>query len=284
MGGTEQWNLMSFYGTGNLDSLDNLPAKVQLTFRDKARKPWFYCTPEYYALEDPPVKYIDPEVGVWHTVKISLVGRTISSEFDGKVIHDRFEYPDLGHAIEPRELILQKHHPLVMKDVYYEDMPIEFRHVFIKEIASGSDGAREARGIRSAGSGSSVERRGPIWGIGFNMHQAQLHIYAPGRDEEIIQTQSALFSFEDDGSTILTLDDRKLQFPPGQGLQAATEEASIASVEFSNGRESTLHLSNGRKETYAAAFIIVAPARDVVTVREYRGSRTPLWEKSYKRQ
>jgi len=129
----EQFNLMSFHGTGNLDSLDHVPREVQLEFRDKPRTPFFYCTPQYYELEDPPVKYVDPEVGVWHTVKISLIGRTLSAWFDGEIIHDRFEYPDMVR-VEPHPIMLQKHQPLVMKGKYYENMPIEFRNVFVKEI------------------------------------------------------------------------------------------------------------------------------------------------------
>jgi hypothetical protein len=145
MGGMEQFNLMSFNGLGNLDSLDHLPPEVQLTFRDKARTPFFYCQPPYYELEDPPVRYIDPEVGVWHRIKLSLVGRTLSAKYDGKVLHDAFEYPEGTMAGEPRPIILQKHHPLVMAGKLYEDMPIEFRDVFIREIEPA--GAGEEHGL-----------------------------------------------------------------------------------------------------------------------------------------
>ena len=55
------------------------------------------------------------------------------------------------------------------------------------------------------------------------------------------------------------------------------------SVEFRAGQGTTLHFGNGEKETYPMAFIVVAPTRDVVTIREYRGSDTPLWEKRYSR-
>ena len=134
MGGMEQFNLMSVYGTGNLDSLDHLPKDVQLSFRDAAYTPFFYCQPEYYRLKDPPVRYTDPEVGVWHTVKLTLIGRTLSAEFDGHVIHDRFEYPEGTISMEPAPIRLQKHVPQTIAGKLYKECPIEFCNIFIKEI------------------------------------------------------------------------------------------------------------------------------------------------------
>jgi len=134
MGGMEQFNLMSVYGTGNLDSLDHLPKDVQFSFRDAAYTPFFYCQPEYYRLKDPPVRYTDPEVGVWHTVKLTLIGRTLSAEFDGHIIHDRFEYPEGTISMEPAPIRLQKHVPQTIAGKLYKDCPIEFRNIFIKEI------------------------------------------------------------------------------------------------------------------------------------------------------
>ena len=132
-----------------------------------------------------------------------------------------------------------------------------------------------------------MEKRGPIWGVGFNMYENQLQIYAPGQSEEvtkeIIKAKWALLSFEGDGTTVLTLEDRKLQFTPGQNYEAATEDLSIVSVGYKAGHGMTLHLSNGEKQTHTMTFIMVAPARDIVTVSEYRSSETPLWEKRYNR-
>jgi hypothetical protein len=135
MGGMEQFNLMSVYGTGNLDSLDHLPKDVQLSFRDAAYTPFFYCQPEYYRLTDPPVRYTDPQLGVWHTVKLTLIGRTLSAEFDGHVIHDRFEYPEDTISMEPAPIRLQKHVPQTIAGKLYKDCPIEFRNIFIKVIS-----------------------------------------------------------------------------------------------------------------------------------------------------
>ena len=139
MGGMEQFNLMSVYGTGNLDSLDHLPADVQRSFRDTAYTPFFYCQPEYYRMKDPPVRYTDPEIGVWHTVKITLIGSTLSAEYDGHVIHDRFEYPEGTIGLEPAPIRLQKHIPQTIAGTLHKECPIEFRNIFIKELGPGAD-------------------------------------------------------------------------------------------------------------------------------------------------
>ncbi|MFC1597475.1 DUF1080 domain-containing protein, partial [Planctomycetota bacterium] len=141
MGGMEQFNLMSVYGTGNLDSLDHLPKDVQLSFRDAAYTPFFYCQPAYYSLKDPPVRYTDPQVGVWHTVKLTLIGRKLSAEFDGQVIQHRFEYPEGTISIEPAPIRLQKHVPQTIAGKLYKECPIEFRSIFIKEIGPGESDA-----------------------------------------------------------------------------------------------------------------------------------------------
>ncbi|MBL7220965.1 MAG: DUF1080 domain-containing protein, partial [Phycisphaerae bacterium] len=134
MGGMEQFNLMSVNGTGNLDSLDHLPKDVQLSFRKSAYTPFFYCQPAYYSLKDPPVRYTDPEVGVWHTVKLTLIGRTLSAEYDGQSIHDRFQYPEGTISTEPAVIRLQKHIPQTIAGKLYRKCPIEFRNIFIKEL------------------------------------------------------------------------------------------------------------------------------------------------------
>ena len=134
MGGMEQFNLMSVNGTGNLDSLDHLPRDVQLLFRKSAFTPFFYCQPDYYRLKDPPVRYTDPEVGAWHTVKLMLIGNVLSAELDGHVIHDRFQYPQGTISMKPAPIRLQKHVPLQIAGKLYKKCPIEFRNIFIKEI------------------------------------------------------------------------------------------------------------------------------------------------------
>ena len=133
--GSEQFNLRSRAGLGNLDSLDHLPRDVQLSFRDAAYTSFFYCQPGYEDLEPPPVEYIDPEVGVWHTVKLTLIGKTLSAEYDGEIIHDRFEYQEGILSMEPGVIRLQKH---VMTEIAGKmtDCPIEFRNLFIKELES----------------------------------------------------------------------------------------------------------------------------------------------------
>ena len=155
MGGMEQFNLMSVNGTGNLDSLDHLPKDVQLSFRDAAYTPFFYCQPEYYRLKEPPVRYTDPQVGAWHTVKLTLIGRTLSAEYDGQVMHDRFEYPEGTISMEPSVIRLQKHIPQRIAGKLYRECPIEFRNVFIKQVGPGGPAARgAARPVESGGATS----------------------------------------------------------------------------------------------------------------------------------
>ena len=147
MGGMEQFNLMSVNGTGNLDSLDHLPRDVQLLFRKSAFTPFFYCQPDYYRLKAPPVRYTDPEVGAWHTVKLTLIGNTLSAELDGHVIHDRFQYPEGTISMKPAPIRLQKHVPQQIAGKLYKKCPIEFRNIFIKEIGrSESAEADESKG------------------------------------------------------------------------------------------------------------------------------------------
>jgi len=137
MGGMEQFNLMSVYGTGNLDSLDHLPAEVQRSFRDAAYTPFFYCQPEYYRLKEPPVRY------------------TLSAEYDGHVMHDRFEYPEGTISLEPAPIRLQKHIPQTIAGTLHKECPIEFRNVFIKELGPGAgEGSATSRG--EAGKGGDL--------------------------------------------------------------------------------------------------------------------------------
>ena len=117
-GQSEQFNLRSRGGMGNLESFHFLPPDIQLKEE-----------------ESPRVKYIDPEVGVWHTVKLTVVGKTVTAEYDGEVILDNFQYPEWLLSMEPAAIRLQKH---IRTEIAgkMSDCQIEFRNVFIKEIES----------------------------------------------------------------------------------------------------------------------------------------------------
>jgi len=117
-GQAEQFNLRSRGGMGNLESFHFLPPNIQL--KEKER---------------PQVKYIDPEVGVWHTVKLTVIGKNVTAEYDGEVILDTFEYPEGILSMEPEVIRLQKH---VIAEIAgkMNDCPIEYRNLFIKEIKS----------------------------------------------------------------------------------------------------------------------------------------------------
>jgi len=78
-GNMEQFNLRSRGGMGHLESYYFLP-------KETARKVGLKEE------ERPHVRHIDPEVGVWHTVKLTVQGRTLSAEYDGEVLYDKFQY------------------------------------------------------------------------------------------------------------------------------------------------------------------------------------------------
>ena len=124
-GDMEQFNLRSKGGMGHLESYYFLPkdtaAKVKLREEEK-----------------PHLRHIDPEVGVWHTVKLTMKGRTFSAEYDGEVIHDSFVYHDWMMNLEPAPIRLQKH--IVVDGDNLGKMnpcPIEYRNIFIRRIAPG---------------------------------------------------------------------------------------------------------------------------------------------------
>jgi hypothetical protein len=129
-GNMEQFNLRSKGGMGHLESYYFLPEETAKKMKLKDE-------------EKPHVRHIDPEVGVWHTVKLTVQGRTFSAEYDGELIHDNFKYHDWMINMEPAPIRLQKH--IV---VYGENLgatnacPIEYRNIFIKELGPG-DGSPE---------------------------------------------------------------------------------------------------------------------------------------------
>jgi len=132
-GNMEQFNLRSKGGMGHLESYYFLPketaAKVGLKEAEK-----------------PHVRHIDPEVGIWHTVKLTMQGRTFSAEFDGELIHDNFKYHDWMLNMEPAPIRLQKHIVVHGDNLGKENpCPIEYRNIFIKELESGASVAAKRK-------------------------------------------------------------------------------------------------------------------------------------------
>jgi hypothetical protein len=125
-GDMEQFNLRSRGGMGHLESYYFLPKEVAKKMGLKEE-------------EKPHVRHIDPEVGVWHTVKLTMQGRTFSAEYDGELIHDRFQYHDWMLNMEPAPIRLQKHIVVHGDNLGEENpCPIEYRNIFIKEIKPGT--------------------------------------------------------------------------------------------------------------------------------------------------
>ncbi|HUU93890.1 MAG TPA: hypothetical protein VM238_22075, partial [Phycisphaerae bacterium] len=121
-GDQEQFNLRSKGGMGHLESYYFLPKHVAEKMGLKEE-------------EKPHVRHIDPEVGVWHTVKLTMKGRTFSAEYDGEVLYDNFEYHDWMMNMEPAPIRLQKH--IVVDGDNLGKMnpcPIEYRNVFVREL------------------------------------------------------------------------------------------------------------------------------------------------------
>ena len=121
-GDQEQFNLRSKDGVGHLESYYFLPHGIARNRKLREE-------------DEPHIRLIDPEIGVWHTVKLTMQGRTLSAEYDGEVLYDRFTYPDWMMNLEPAPIRLQKH-------VFFDDdilgkmnpCPIEYRNIFIKEL------------------------------------------------------------------------------------------------------------------------------------------------------
>ncbi|MCP4756665.1 MAG: DUF1080 domain-containing protein, partial [Proteobacteria bacterium] len=124
-GNQEQMNLGAGHRMGQIESLGFLRANPKeglpsVTPKDLAR-----------------VNRVNPEIGDWHTVKITMAGRTISAELDGKVMIDRFEFPEWLLGTGPAPIRFQKHKFLENKKTGKKNpCPIEFRNLFIKEIGS----------------------------------------------------------------------------------------------------------------------------------------------------
>jgi len=125
-GDQEQFNLRSKGGMGHLESYYFLPKQVAERMGLKEE-------------EKPHVRHIDPKVGVWHTVKLTIKGRTFSAEYDREVLYDKFEYHDWMMNMEPAPIRLQKHIVVHGDNLGKENpCPIEYRNIFIKEIGPGT--------------------------------------------------------------------------------------------------------------------------------------------------
>ena len=123
-GQTEQFNLRSKGGMGHLESFYFMPKNIKKNMGLKEK-------------DLPHVRYIDPEVGLWHTVKLTVIGKNVTAEYDGEVILDKFEYPEGILSMEPAIIRFQKH--VVVNGDNLGEMnpcPIEYRNIFIKEIKS----------------------------------------------------------------------------------------------------------------------------------------------------
>jgi len=121
-GQAEQFNLRSKGGMGHLESFYFMPKNIKKNMGLKEK-------------DLPHVKYIDPEVGIWHTVKLTLIWKNLTAEYDGEVILDKFEYPEGILSMEPAIIRFQKH-VFVNGDNLGQmnPCPIEYRNIFIKEI------------------------------------------------------------------------------------------------------------------------------------------------------
>jgi len=123
-GDKEQFNLRSRGGMGHLESYYFLPKETAKKVGLKEE-------------EKPHVRHIDPEVGLWHTVKLTMQGRTFSAEYDGEVLYDNFQFHDWMMNTEPASILLQKHMVVHGDNLGAENpCPIEYRNIFIKEIES----------------------------------------------------------------------------------------------------------------------------------------------------
>jgi hypothetical protein len=121
-GNQEQFNLRSRGGMGHLESYYFLPKETAEKMGLKEE-------------EKPHLRDIDPEVGVWHTVKLTMQGRTFSAEYDGELIHDNFQFHDWMLNMEPAPIRLQKHIVVHGDNLGDENpCPIEYRNIFIKEL------------------------------------------------------------------------------------------------------------------------------------------------------
>ena len=152
-GDMEQFNLRSTGGMGHLESYYFLPNAI-------ARR--MGLRPE----QEPHVRHIEPEVGVWHRVKLTMQGRTFSAEYDGELILDRFRFHDWMMNMDPAPILLQKHMVVRGSSLGEENpCPIEYRNVFIKELEPDATGP-SATSFQEA----ALPQEQPLWGKGTPAH------------------------------------------------------------------------------------------------------------------
>ncbi len=122
-GQTEQMNLGTGHRMGQLESIGFMRAN-KLEAAQRLRDS-----------DIPKVKRLDPKVGQWHTLKITMLGRALSAELDGQVMIDRYEYPEWLLSTEPEQIRFQKHRYLENERTGKKNpCPIEYRNIFIKEM------------------------------------------------------------------------------------------------------------------------------------------------------
>ena len=132
-GDAEQFNIVPGNGMGQLESFHFLPedAKQRLGLKPD---------------DLPQIKSVKPKIGVWHTVKLTVIGKNVTAELDGEVILDRFEYPEGILSTKPNPIRFQKHRFTEgSKPGERNPCPIEFRNIFIKEIQTAE--SVEPRGL-----------------------------------------------------------------------------------------------------------------------------------------
>jgi arylsulfatase A len=121
IGDAEQFNIRSKGGMGQLESFHVLPEDMELTEEQL-----------------PKFRYIDPEIGVWHSLKLTVVRKNLTAELNGEIILDRYEYPDGILSLKPNPIRFQKHRfTQGEKPGERNPCPIEFRNIFIKELGPG---------------------------------------------------------------------------------------------------------------------------------------------------
>ena len=177
-GQTEQFNIRSKGGMGHLESFYFMPeaAKQRLGLQEK---------------DLPHAGYIDPEIGVWHTVKLTVIGKNVTAEYDGKVILDHFEYPEGVLSLEPATIRFQKH--VVVDGQNLGEMnpcPIEYRNIFIKEIEPGTVEPPAKRRVEAAEGGRPLDS--PNAGLLSRIDRNDLpQGYTPAKHQEYVDRRMA---------------------------------------------------------------------------------------------
>ena len=161
-------------------------------------------------------------------------------------------------------------------------------------ILSGcaSTGEQNASGTQKAPPPTALEKKalpmvpgGKVNSLSYNYWDSKVNIYRTGQPEESVRTTLAILRLEG-GRAVLSLDDRRMLFTIGTGMsQEATEESSLASIEFKGiPRNVTLKFRGGGKEKLWAPKGIIQvqfnPGLDLIKIRkQHDGLR---WERSFR--